>query len=88
MNRRGHRLPAFATPPAVTLAAFAHELVDAAPGPCHPHDGATIGDGWLTAAAATHGGTLDETGGLLADLSCLDGPGFSAADLRPEVRHF
>jgi len=31
---------------------------------------------------------LDETGGLLADLSCLDGPGFSAADLRPEVRHF
>ena len=52
------------------------------------HDGATIGDGWLTAAAARHGGTLDETGGLLADMSCLDGPGFRAADLRPEVRHF
>lgn len=54
------------------------------------HDAQTIGDGWLEAAAAAHGGTVreDEDGGLLADMSQLDGPGFRAADLRPEVRDF
>jgi hypothetical protein len=54
------------------------------------HDGQTIGDGWLAAAAAAHDGTVHEheDGGLLADMSQLDGPGFRASDLRPEVRDF
>jgi hypothetical protein len=55
------------------------------------HNGQTIGDSWLQAAAATHRGTVREnvTGaGLLADMAQLDGPGFKAADLRPEIRHF
>lgn len=54
------------------------------------HDARTVGDGWLAAAAAGISGTVVETGdgGLLPDLSRLDGPGFRAADLRPEVRDF
>lgn len=55
------------------------------------HDGNTVGDGWLQAAADAVGGTVRErdTGaGLLADMSQLDGPGFSAAALRPQVRDF
>lgn len=54
------------------------------------HDGSTIGDGWLSAAAAAYGGTVreGETNGLLADMSELDGPGFRAADLLPQVRDF
>jgi hypothetical protein len=54
------------------------------------HDGQTIADGWLSAAAAAHGGTLHEaeTNGLLADMSELDGPNFVAADLLPQVRDF
>jgi hypothetical protein len=54
------------------------------------HDGQTIGDEWLDAAAVAYAGALNEhaDGGLLADMSELDGPHFRAADLRPEVRHF
>jgi len=54
------------------------------------HDAETIGDNWLVAAAAAHGGTVSETvsGGLLADMSDLDGPDFRADDLRPEIRDF
>jgi len=54
------------------------------------HDGQTIGDGWLGAAAAALGGTLRERdgAGLVPDLGELDGSTFRAADLRPEVRHF
>ncbi len=55
------------------------------------HDGQTIGDAWLGAAATALGGSAVEhvTGaGLLPDMSQLDGPTFRAADLRPEVRDF
>lgn len=55
------------------------------------HNGQTVGDNWLQAAAATHRGTVRDDvtgGGLLADMAQLDGPGFKAADLRPEIRHF
>jgi hypothetical protein len=55
------------------------------------HNGQTIGDSWLQAAAANHEGTLRDNvpgAGLLADMAQLDGPGFKAADLRPEIRHF
>lgn len=55
------------------------------------HTGQTIGDSWLQAEAATHRGTVrtDVRGaGLLPDMSQLDGPGFTAADLDPEIRHF
>lgn len=54
------------------------------------HDAETIGDSWLAAAATAHGGVVGEraSGGLLADMSELDGPDFQAADLRPEIRSF
>jgi hypothetical protein len=55
------------------------------------HDGHTVGDGWLQAAAASYGGAVREQvegAGLLADMALLDGPGFSAAGLRPEIRDF
>lgn len=55
------------------------------------HAGPVIGDAWLADAAASYGGSIvdgDEGAGLLADMAALDGPGFQAADLRPEVRHF
>ncbi|MDJ1134020.1 hypothetical protein [Streptomyces iconiensis] len=54
------------------------------------HDARTVGDGWLRAAAEAHGGTVREQdgGGLLADMSQLDGPDFKASALRPEVRDF
>lgn len=54
------------------------------------HNGQRIGDEWLQAAAAAHGGAVQhvEGGGLLADMGQLDGPGFRAADLRPEIRDF
>jgi hypothetical protein len=54
------------------------------------HHGPTIGGDWLSAAAAAYGGTVreGEMNGLLADMSELDGPGFRAADLLPEVRDF
>lgn len=50
-----------------------------------------VGDGWLDEAAAALGGTVADRGptaGLIADLAVLDGPGFRAADLHPEVRDF
>ncbi|MPY86081.1 MAG: hypothetical protein GEV00_23220, partial [Actinophytocola sp.] len=55
------------------------------------HHGQTIGDAWLQAAAAAHGGAVLEQvdgGGLLADVAHLDGPGFKAADLHPAIRDF
>ncbi|GAA2146793.1 hypothetical protein GCM10009844_23370 [Nocardioides koreensis] len=54
------------------------------------HDGQTIGDGWLGAAATALGGTVREHdgAGLVPDMAELDGATFRAADLRPEVRHF
>ena len=54
------------------------------------HDGETVGDAWLQAAAASYGGAVreQEGAGLLADMALLDGPHFSAAALRPEVRDF
>lgn len=52
--------------------------------------GSVVGDGWLEAAAATFGGTVaDEHGaGLVPELARLDGPGFSAERLRPQIRDF
>ncbi len=55
------------------------------------HDGQMIGDAWLQAAAAGHGGSVrqrEKGAGLLVDMSQLDGPNFTAANLRPEVRDF
>ncbi len=55
------------------------------------HSGPVIGDGWLVDAAAALGGRLEEgrdDAGLLADMADLDGPGFRAEDLRPEIRDF
>lgn len=52
---------------------------------------AVVRDGWLAAEAAVHGGTVDETtsgAGLLASLDLLDGPGFRARDVAPQVRDF
>jgi hypothetical protein len=55
------------------------------------HDGAVVGDAWLASAAARWGGEVREDvdgAGLLPDLSVLDGPGFRAAALHPDVRDF
>lgn len=55
------------------------------------HQGSRVGDAWLQDAAAIHRGTVVEKaigGGLLKDMSQLDGPHFRAADLRAEVRDF
>lgn len=46
---------------------------------------------WLEAEAARHGGALvedDPTAGLLPSMAALDGPGFDAQRLRPEIRDF
>jgi hypothetical protein len=51
----------------------------------------TVADGWPAAEAAFHGGTVDDgdpRAGLLPAVTALDGPGFSAAALRPEIRDF
>ncbi len=50
----------------------------------------TVADAWLEASARALGGSLREAPGegLLPDMARLDGPGFAAADLRPEVRSF
>lgn len=51
----------------------------------------TVGDGWLAAEAAHHGGVVDPEaadGGLLADMAILDRPGFTSGRLRPEIRDF
>ena len=50
-----------------------------------------IGDGWLHTAAAALSGTAHEDAdhaGLLPDMSQLDGPAFTATELRPEIRDF
>jgi hypothetical protein len=55
------------------------------------HAGPVIGDGWLAQAADSFGGRVvddDPQAGLLGDMAALDGPGFAAADLRPQVRDF
>lgn len=55
------------------------------------HQSSRVGDGWLQAAAAQWGCVVREQvsdAGLLADMAVLDGPGFRADDLRPEVRDF
>lgn len=52
---------------------------------------AEVGDGWLAEEAAWHGGTAvdgDPAAGLLASVALLDGPGFDAGRLRPEIRDF
>lgn len=63
----------------------AHEWLDA---PTLTSD--TVGDAWVAEAAAAYGGTAteDPNGGLLGDMAALDGPGFRAADLQPQVRDF
>jgi hypothetical protein len=50
------------------------------------HDTSLVGDGWVSAAGIV--GEEADGAGLLADMSQLDGPTFSAADLRPEIRDF
>ncbi|WP_229070498.1 hypothetical protein [Actinoplanes sp. DH11] len=54
------------------------------------NDSETIGDAWLRDAAAAYGGAVRERegAGLLTDMSQLDGPGFQADALRPEIRDF
>jgi hypothetical protein len=50
-----------------------------------------VADAWLEAEAERHGGTLtrdDPQAGLLSSMNALDGPGFEAARLRPEIRDF
>jgi hypothetical protein len=51
----------------------------------------TVTDEWLAEEAARHGGSLGEDepeAGLLSSMTLLDGPGFDAGRLRPEVRDF
>lgn len=56
----------------------------------------TVGDGWLSAEAAHHGGTVDDDAaasagpapGLLPTMAILDGPGFDASLLDPRIRDF
>ncbi len=50
-----------------------------------------VTDEWLQTEAAYHGGGLSEDdpgAGLLPSMTLLDGPGFNAARLRPEIRDF
>jgi hypothetical protein len=50
-----------------------------------------VTDGWLEAEAARHSGVLDpndQRAGLLPSMTLLDGPGFDAGRLRPEIRDF
>ena len=52
---------------------------------------ARVTDEWLEAEAARHGGVLeqdDPSAGLLPSMGLLDGPGFDADRLRPEIRDF
>lgn len=51
--------------------------------------GSLVGDSWLTEEAARYGGTVQEVtpgAGLMATMAALDGPGFAAADLSPQIR--
>jgi len=52
--------------------------------------GPSVGDAWVEPTALAWGGqALDRPhAGLLADMAQLDGSGFRAADLRPEIRDF
>lgn len=54
------------------------------------HSQSRVADGWVEDAAHRLGGVADRsgTGGLLADLSALDGPGFSASSVDPVIRRF
>lgn len=57
--------------------------------PTSPHS--VVGDGWLTSyAGSVDGDVRDDVpgAGLVPDLSALDGPTFSAADVHPLVRDF
>ncbi len=50
-----------------------------------------VTDEWLEAEAARHGGVVDADdpdAGLLSSMTLLDGPGFDAQRLRPEIRDF
>lgn len=50
-----------------------------------------VGEDWLAAEAARHGGVLggdEPDAGLLPSMAVLDGPGFDSARLRPEIRDF
>lgn len=50
-----------------------------------------VADGWLRAEAVRHGGSLgrdEPQAGLLPSVSLLDGPGFDAGRLHPDVRAF
>ncbi|MQA97238.1 MAG: hypothetical protein GEV11_22330 [Streptosporangiales bacterium] len=67
------------------------DLGDAAwlAGPCG--DEGAVGDAWLDREAARVGGRVlrgDPGAGLLDTMARLDGPGFTAASLAPEVRDF
>lgn len=51
----------------------------------------TVTDEWLRGEAARHGGVTesdDPQAGLLPSMAMLDGPGFDARRLRPEIRDF
>lgn len=54
------------------------------------HSGSRIADGWVEDAARRLGGRTDRSGegGLLPDMSALDGPGFSASSIDPVIRRF
>lgn len=54
------------------------------------HDAPRVGDDWLRAVAAARSGSVRTltNAGLLTDMSQLDGPDFTAAELRPEIRDF
>jgi hypothetical protein len=56
--------------------------------PMHAHG--SVGDGWLDSTAGPGGGVrpAGSPHGLFLDLSALDGPGFSAQEVRPEIRDF
>ncbi|UFN45918.1 hypothetical protein [Nocardioides okcheonensis] len=50
-----------------------------------------VGAGWVADESARHGGppaVVEDGAGLLPSMSALDGPGFDASRLRPEVRDF
>lgn len=53
--------------------------------------GSLVRDGWLADEAARWGGTVeidDPDAGLIKDFTSLDGPGFRASDLSPQVLDF
>lgn len=53
--------------------------------------GPRVTDEWLAAEATRHGGSLgtdEPDAGLLPSMTLLDGPGFDASRLRPEIRDF